>query len=376
MIAKYVELEDEIRSILNSPENNSLIENTFKDLASRKVFIYGAGNMGRLAYKLLQEMGIDIEAFLDRRGGTDENYMNKPVYKADCNEISDVLKDNSLVIVAFLCGNKEYGEMQKWLGSLSFHNTCHYFILNNLVMTDKFIKTNNPVNTDILLASSFFKDEESKEVYRNFIKAVLTADSDVFSKPCDEPQYFVNDVTFQKGYSRFVDCGAFDGDTAIALMNYKGKAEAIALFEPEKENFGKLSINMRKNPVAREQILYPCGVWDRTEMLCFRSGIKTSSGISQDGDTFIQCVSLDDAIADFAPTFIKMDIEGAEYEALLGAETIIRKYKPDLAISVYHNIEHIWKIPILIESFVPEYEFSLRCHGLFGAETILYATCN
>jgi hypothetical protein len=109
-------------------------------------------------------------------------------------------------------------------------------------------------------------------------------------------------------------------------------------------------------------------------MLRFRSGTQSTSGISDSGDDFVQCVALDDAIPDFNPTFVKMDIEGAEYEAILGGRAIIQRCSPDLAISVYHRIEHMWEIPLLIKNMVPDYSFYLRSHGNLGIETIMYAT--
>ncbi|OQY48104.1 MAG: hypothetical protein B6247_25605 [Candidatus Parabeggiatoa sp. nov. 2] len=72
-------------------------------------------------------------------------------------------------------------------------------------------------------------------------------------------------------------------------------------------------------------------------------------------------------------TFIKMDIEGAELEALKGASETIRKYKPKLAIALYHNPQHLTEIPILIKSLCPEYEFFLRIHSFFSRELVLYA---
>lgn len=60
-------------------------------------------------------------------------------------------------------------------------------------------------------------------------------------------------------------------------------------------------------------------------------------------------MAIDDILPNFEPTFIKMDIEGAEYEALIGAESIITRSKPNLAICVYHAVNHIWDIPILLK---------------------------
>jgi len=73
-------------------------------------------------------------------------------------------------------------------------------------------------------------------------------------------------------------------------------------------------------------------------------------------------------------TFIKMDIEGAEVEAVSGAADIIRSQKPKLAICVYHSKEHIIKIPFLLKKLVPEYKIYLRHHSPSLLDTVCYAT--
>lgn len=99
-----------------------------------------------------------------------------------------------------------------------------------------------------------------------------------------------------------------------------------------------------------------------------------SSHISENGDSFMQCVALDNALPNFRLTFISMDIEGAELEALKGAERSIRGNKPDLAISVYHLPNHIWEIPLYIEKLSLGYKFYLRNYSGKPIETVLYAT--
>lgn len=72
-------------------------------------------------------------------------------------------------------------------------------------------------------------------------------------------------------------------------------------------------------------------------------------------------------------TFIKMDIEGAELEALHGCRDTIIKYRPKLAICVYHKPEDIIEIPSYIHEIVPEYKLYLRHHSKDLSETVLYA---
>ena len=84
-------------------------------------------------------------------------------------------------------------------------------------------------------------------------------------------------------------------------------------------------------------------------------------------------VRLDDAICNARISFLKMDIEGAEPQALEGARQTILAQKPKLAICVYHHIKDLWEIPLFIKSLVLEYRIFLRHHTTLDYETVCYA---
>jgi len=87
----------------------------------------------------------------------------------------------------------------------------------------------------------------------------------------------------------------------------------------------------------------------------------------------IQVVALDEAIPHFRPNLIKMDVEGAEMDALRGAGRLIQKYRPGLAISSYHHPAHLWQIPKLVSELCPEHKLYLRCHSHSSFDLVLYA---
>lgn len=171
----------------------------------------------------------------------------------------------------------------------------------------------------------------------------------------------------------FVDCGAFDGSTSIEFANWcQGEYDKIFMFEVDRYNIKlckKNIINYRlKNCTLKE-----CGVWNKKTQLRFREGSFTSSGLSKEGSIKVPVVDLDSILQNQKVTFIKMDIEGAELEAIKGAKKILMRCKPRLAISVYHRPEDIIEIPLLLWEIVPEYKFSLRQYRSSKRETVLYA---
>ena len=155
-----------------------------------------------------------------------------------------------------------------------------------------------------------------------------------------------------------------------------GKVETVVCFEPDARNFKLLAdyLRLNYNKIAENIIAFPCGVFDRTKKFRFDSSNRINSSILGSGKDIIQCVSLDEAMPAFKPTFITMDVEGVELEALKGAEKLIKENAPDLAISVYHTPNHVWDIPLYLKSLKRDYNFYLRNYTSFPSETVLYAT--
>ena len=87
----------------------------------------------------------------------------------------------------------------------------------------------------------------------------------------------------------------------------------------------------------------------------------------------VECATLDELIRDDAPTFIKMDIEGVEPDALAGARGIIQRHLPVLAVSLYHRQEHLWQLPLLVRSLAADYQLFLRRYSDDCWEQVLYA---
>lgn len=189
-----------------------------------------------------------------------------------------------------------------------------------------------------------------------------------------QQQYF--DLPFlqeqKEKHEIFVDGGCYDGENSRMFAKWAGNVQkTVYAFEPDQNNLRNCQ-SVLEDIDGISYKLIPKGLWSRDEMLDFCANANEGSKFCSDGEVRIPVTSLDSVI-DGKVTFIKMDIEGAEYEALMGAENLIRTYKPKLAISVYHKAEDIWELPELLLSFQPQYTFYLRHYSLSSEETVLYA---
>ncbi|MFW5881994.1 MAG: FkbM family methyltransferase [Planctomycetota bacterium] len=122
-------------------------------------------------------------------------------------------------------------------------------------------------------------------------------------------------------------------------------------------------------------------MWSRTELLSINNaGGSTTKVIpaSASGDParLVQGVALDDVLANADPNYIKMDIEGGEFDALQGMHSVLTACRPRLAVCVYHHPSDLWRIPLMIADILPDYRMHLRMHGELMQEIVLYCIPN
>ncbi|MNM10184.1 hypothetical protein D3C81_203040 [compost metagenome] len=183
-------------------------------------------------------------------------------------------------------------------------------------------------------------------------------------------QYFPADLPRLPEPLRLIDCGAYTGDTVQELLAAGFCFTSLATFEPDLGNYQHLTAQLGKVPGA---IHFPCGVSDSNRLSGYDPSLGAGGHLVESGGNPVCCVRLDDALAGFAPNFIKMDIEGEEPAALRGAERLLREHRPHLAVSIYHRAEHLWEIAEQLQAYELGYRFYLRCHSPSTFDAVLYA---
>lgn len=175
----------------------------------------------------------------------------------------------------------------------------------------------------------------------------------------------------------FVDAGVLDGASTLNFIKWvNGNYKETFLFEPNVEAIDQI----KKNLDLERFTLINKGLWNRDAYLGFKADKKCMGSFSLfeiNGHEWITdavpVTTLDNVLLDTPVTFIKMDIEGSELNALRGGEALIRKYHPKLAICIYHKPEDVIDIPKFIMDCYPGYKFFVRHYALTENETVLYA---
>jgi len=172
-------------------------------------------------------------------------------------------------------------------------------------------------------------------------------------------------------HETYVDGGAYDGDTIrLFIERTGGRFEKVLGFEPDPATFARLGANFAEEPRV---IPINAGLWSRADTLRFQNDAGRASILGEDGDVLVKVVALDEVLSGETCSFIKMNIEGAELDALKGAALTIRRFAPKLAISAYHRPSDLWEVAKVVDEIAPGYDLRLRqqCGGV--VETVLYA---
>ncbi len=251
-------------------------------------------------------------------------------------------------------------------------------------------------NANVIVTTVNFKDE----IHQNLIKMGVES-SRIFTTIPNLSQYFHESFFVPRENEIYIDAGCKNGDTILDFCNWCNKNyKKIYGFEPDQKNAEITKKTVSDHNYNNIKIVEK-GVWSTDNVLEFSNdglahshfsevGALTYSNCNKFGtneeafcyfnddvadsfDTKISVAKIDSIALSDKVTFIKMDIEGSELEALKGGGNTIKQNKPRLAICLYHKIEDIVEIPAYIAQLVPEYKFYIRHHDLSPFETVLYA---
>lgn len=215
-------------------------------------------------------------------------------------------------------------------------------------------------------------DDLSVGVLASCLDYRLHGDPSVLAPYIDWELYLPTGIDLSRFASHYVDCGSFDGDSvALHINRYPDTVKGAYAFEPDPVTFARLSENMAHFDSVQ---CVNKGVGNSVTKLGFSANKERASLFSEAGELRIDITTLDNELAQFTPSMIKMNIEAFEPFALEGATQTIQRTLPLLAISLYHQPEHIFSLQRQVENIAPgRYQFYLRQHDGGLVETVLYA---
>lgn len=348
-----------------------------------QIVLFGAGQLGRKALAGLRGLNIEPVAFTDNNPALwNSSIEGVPVYSPA--DAAARFKDNSSFVVTMWSPGirRQYCEARDQLAG----HGCER-IVPFVALFWKYPDVFLPHITwglpqewlawkkEIAEVHSLWSDQESRDIYTSHWQWRMLLDFDALPPVSADPQYFPSDVITPRPGEVFVDCGAYDGDTVRDFLHWcQGDFERVYALEPDPLNVKNLQVSVSGLPEssAGKIKVLPFAVGSKREVVSFQTTGTASARIGE-GDIQVQVVSLDEILAGEKPTYIKMDIEGFEPDALLGAKNAIERHRPRLAVCIYHELNHFWRLPLMMKQLCPEYSFFLRVHGEQGWDWVCYA---
>lgn len=335
---------------------------------NKKYYVFGTGNTAKLYQEGLKRISeLVIEGYVDNFSPEGTVFAGKSVYKpADLSE-----RENVCVL---LCSSqpgvcREVGRQLDELEIEWYHIDEVIFGLHKQEIREVY---------------NLLGDGSSRDLYLTLLKCRTKCIPPPKERVTFRQYYCLPAFSLPDEREVFVDCGAYTGDSVEQyICAHNGVFGRIIAFEPDKRNYKAMEertqVLKKAWNISNGRIsIFPFGVGDKEEGYFLESyeennglGSKVIVEKTQNSEE-CRIISIDNFIS-AQYSFLKADIESFEYRMLLGARQSIEKWKPKLAICIYHNAVDFYSIPLLLKSFCPDFNFAVMHHSFQLDDTVFYA---
>ena len=330
------------------------------------VFIYGMGDGALKIMSVFERYGIPLAGFFASdefvRGHTFQGHLVHTLSQIE------TLIDDFVIVLAFAAGYQSLYDRINEIAKRHILLAPDVPVAGETLFTYKYCQKNAE---KIQSVYDMLADEKSRQTYADVINFKISGKIEYLNR-CTSPKEEIYGRIIYLGENEiFADLGAYNGDTAAEFMSACNNNFChLYAFEPNPKNFRKLTKNL---PESDKITLFnaAAGRESGTVKISANEGRMSRAGGS--GKTVeIPIVPLDEAVSE-SVTVLKLDVEGGEREAIMGARRHIEKGAKILC-SLYHRSEDMFDLPLLIKSINPELKFYIR-HQLYipAWETNLYA---
>ncbi len=381
-----MELWEQLQTAVNYAAETGSFHRKNSIEKAEHVCVYGLGKYFEEAFfrqRVRERFSVDM--LCDGNSGKVDKVLQGSAYEGIKGiTLAELGKLNSVYVIVML-GNPSEALTQ--IGELIGAQNCAAY--NDVALDDVISAQDKYRNTtrfkkqqeDIFQAYDILEDEKSRWVYVNAIcnRIAPQFSQATYEQMYQEPQYFPSELFTLTENERVVDGGAYTGDTCEAFLQAcRGRFGVYHAFEMDRDNYEKLMkwrTGLEKT-VQKKICCHQKGLWSKRERISYgRNATDDSYSIYNESDiSYATTETIDDFLKDETVTLIKMDIEGAEMEALAGGARTIATQKPKMAICVYHRLEDMWRIPLYLKDLVPNYRIGMRHHAQhWVSETVCYA---
>lgn len=329
------------------------------------IFIYGMGDGALKIMAVFEQYGIPLAGFFASdefvRGHSFQGHLVHTL-----SQIENIV-DDFVIVLAFAAG---YESLYKRINEIA---QKHLLLApdvpvagNNLFTYQYYLDNKDKFDA----VYDMLEDEQSRRTYENVINFKISGKIDYLNNCTSPAEEFYGQLIPLSDSEVYVDLGAYNGDTVMGFSDAcGGRYKHIYAFEPNIKNFRKLE---RNTAHMQDVTLFNAGAWSSCGTLHFTTNEGRMSRASESGKAETECLAVDKAVSEPA-TLIKLDVEGAEKEAITGAGRHI-KSGAKVICALYHRSEDMFELPLMLKKLNPKLKLYIR-HQLYipAWETNLYA---
>jgi len=354
------------------------MKHTIENLRESTVYIYGTGSFGRDTLEFCHQLELNVESFVDH-APKPHNSIKK------CINVEDLPPQQEVTVILGVCNL--FGDLRrisnlilsrnpqaKILTPVHFAQMC---VANGLVLENYWLTGDTTYLSDhkqeIEDLKKLLEDQQSRELVDQIVRYRITGFvEDIPTPESLEDQYLPSELPTPPDSLNMLELGSYKGEDLKRFASRSKEINFAFCLEPDFENYRALVLQVKELNVPNVFPL-PIGAWEVTSQLNFASNGQTGAQINELAENSILVMRLDDLVGSSFINYVKMDIEGAEIQALEGLKNTIFTQIPHLAISVYHKPADLWEIPFKINKIAPDaYSFFLRVYGHQTFDTVLY----
>lgn len=320
----------------------------------KPIVMYGTGDGGDKIFDRLDSMGIEVRGVFASDGFVrSRSFHGFPVISY--SKARELFGDDMIILISF--GSNLPDVLERFFLLAGKHEVY----APEVPVAGGEVFDSDIYERDIEMiqeARGMFADELSVRLYDEMIQYRLDGKMCHLAE-CLTGEDEVYDTVLHTGkYKVTLDLGAYNGDTALKLIDRAPQIETVIAVEPDEKNFAKLC---RYTASTGKVEAHYSAAWNKKEVLTFRRG--GGRGIRHGGVTKtveVAGIPAQEYLDGRAVDFIKFDVEGAEKQAIEGCSDAIVKYKPELQIALYHRSDDIYRIPLQIKKLGLDYRYYLR----------------
>ncbi len=335
----------------------------------KPIVMYGMGNGADRILAVLERLGVQVKDFF----ASDAFVRGHSFHGIRVKTLAEIreLYEDFVIVVAF--ASEERAVMDQ---------------ISDLARQYELYVPDMPVVGETVFDREFFRqhlgeieevyallaDEESRRVYYDLLSYKLTGRLDILMGTESDRLTVLRDLLSLGRNEGFADLGAYNGDTVAEFLALTGgDFSEIHAMEPDPKTFQKLIARLRAMGIYPDPRvhLHNAAAWEDKATLHFAAKAGRNSAVTAEGRE-TPAESVDRLMKHAAISYLKMDVEGSEREAIHGAVKTIRRCRPKMLLSAYHLSRDLFFLPLLIRKITPGYRFYLRRFPYIPAWEINY----